>query len=168
MDRPRYLLVCPPVAQRLWSWPWFRKRSRLERGVLTAIALTLAFGFALHETSHSFLRDPSQDVLIGIAGVGATFYIAYLVGMASLIREIKVRDGEREAYVGLLGGLGFCGLCGITIVFILAIDDRPLTWFAGFAFCCSAVSLLLLGSAVSALPLVAYDAARSAHINPDE
>jgi hypothetical protein len=88
--------------------------------------------------------------------------------MASLIREIRVRDGDRETYVGALGGLGFCGLYGITTIIVLAIDNRPLGLLGRVAFSCAAVSLLLLGSAVSALPLVAYDAGRSTHINPDE
>lgn len=107
--------------------------------------------------------------MIGIAGVGATIYIAYIVGMAGLLRETKVRSGERANFVGALTAFGICGLFGIGILFALAgQSNHRLRWIQGYGFACASVSLFCLGVMVGSLPLVAYDAIRSEHTNPDE
>ncbi|MBS1893965.1 MAG: hypothetical protein JST59_21920 [Actinobacteria bacterium] len=104
-----------------------------------------------------------------MAGVGATIYIAYIVGMASLLRETKIRNGDRANFVGLLTSFGICGLFGIGILFALAGQHgRPLRWFQEYGFACAAISLFCLGVMVSALPLIAYDLIGFEHTNPDE
>jgi hypothetical protein len=119
-------------------------------------------------TSQHFFRDPPAGLLIGIGGVGATIYISYVVGMSNLLRETKVRNGERESFVGTLTGFGISGFFGIGFIFVLAAQPTPLHWFQAFGFSCGAVSLFCLGVMVGALPLVAYDAARNAHLNQDD
>jgi asparagine N-glycosylation enzyme membrane subunit Stt3 len=157
------------VFERSWRLPWIKDRSPLERGIIGAVGLTLALGFVALETSRSFFRDPSPNLLIGIAGVGATIYIAYIVGMASLLRETKVRGGERANFVGFLTAFGVCGFFGIGIALVLAgRRDRSMLWIEQFGFAWGSISLFFLGGMVSALPLIAYDAIRNEHVNPEE
>ncbi len=145
-----------------------RSRSRLERGVFGSVAITVGAGLVFLLTSEHFFKDPPQALLIGIGGVGGTIYIAYIVGMSDLLRETKIRSGERAGFVGFLAGSGVTGLFGIGILLVLAAQPKPLQWYQAFGFACSSIALLILGIMVSALPLVAYDAARTAHLNPDE
>jgi hypothetical protein len=88
--------------------------------------------------------------------------------MSNLLRETKVRDGERESFVGTLTGFGISGFFGIGFLVVLTAQQTPLWWYQAFGFSCAATSLFFLGAMVGALPLVAYDAARTAHANPDE
>jgi hypothetical protein len=156
------------VTDWLWRLPWLRGRTPLQRGLFGSVGLTLTLGLVCLVTSQHFFRDPPHGLLIGIGGVGATIYIAYVVGMSSLLRETKVRNGERESFVGTLTGFGISGFFGIGILLVLDAQPRPLHWFQAFGFACGAVCLFCLGVMVSALPLIAYDAARTAHMNPDE
>jgi len=106
-------------------------------------------------------------MLEALAGVGATLFVSYSVGMSSLFQRIR-RDGETETLLGILVGLGLSGVVGVGFSLSLLDVTQPFIWPARFALCWAGESLVGLAGFIAVLPLFAYEDARARHLNPDE
>lgn len=65
-------------------------------------------------------------------------------------------------------GIGVCAVIGIGLALLLIVASTPLNWPHRVAFCWAGSSAECLGITVALPPLVAYESARTRHVNPDE
>jgi hypothetical protein len=156
-----------PVLRRIRLLPGLRSRSNIEFAVYaTMFCVFVIAGFSA-VSSPSFLRNPPNDLLEALAGVGATLFVSYSVGMSSLFQRIR-RDGETETLLGVLVGLGLSGVIGVGLSLALLDVSQPFGWLARFALCWASGSLVGLAAFIAVLPLFAYEDARARHVNQDE
>jgi drug/metabolite transporter (DMT)-like permease len=155
------------VFRRIRLLPGLRSRSNVEFGIYVALLCVLAIAGFASISSAPFLRNPPKPLLEALAGVGATLFVSYTVGMSSLFQRIR-RDGETETLLGVLVGLGLAGIGGVGLAVVLLDTATPFGWLGRFALCWAGGSLVCLSGFIAVLPLFAYEDARARHLNPDE
>jgi drug/metabolite transporter (DMT)-like permease len=155
------------VSSRIRRLPGIRSRSNAEIGAFAAFLLNLLVSVVLALTETHFLRDPKNELLGSLAGIGGAVFIAYTVGMTDLSREMR-RDSETETFLGFLVGFGLCGVAGICFALGLLEVAKPLGWLGHMAVLWSGASIFFLGCLVAALPLFAYERTRAKHLNQDD
>lgn len=99
----------------------------------------------------------SPDLLRTIATIGTTLLLAYVVETVWLVQRAQ-RDDEYEEWLGFVTGAGIAGFLGVVFALLLSehraaghanfIDEIGVAWVA--------VSLLILGAALIAHPLLAH------------
>jgi len=155
------------MAARIRRLPFLRSRSNVEFGAYAAFLADFVFAFALAASTPHMLRAPSSQLLVALAGVGGTLFIAYTVGVSNLFRQMR-RGSDVETLLGVLTSLGICGFGGVAIALSLLEAHQPLGWLEHLGLCWSAISLTFLGGFVAGLPRFAYEDSRVKHLNPKE
>lgn len=155
------------MLSRIRQFRGIRSRSNVEVGIYSAILANLVIAAALTvSTPHSF-RDPSRQLLQTFAGVGGAIFLAYTVGVSNLVRDVR-RGSDSETLLGFVTGLGISGILGVGLTLLLLDASEPLKGIDRLALYWATCSLTLLAGLVAGLPLIAYEDARSKHLNPDE
>lgn len=153
---------------RLRHLPILKARSNLELGAIAAVAAVLFLAVALSLFEGKYTTEPPSELLAALAGVSGTLFVAYSVVASSVVGEIRSRDREFQYRLGAMIGIGFCAVIGIGLALILMEARTPLNWPHRVALCRAGASAVFLAVTVAASPLVAYETARTRHVNPDE
>lgn len=101
----------------------------------------------------TFLNDlePSPELLRTMAGIGASFFLAYVIEASWLAKTFTSDD---EVFLGFLMGFACAGLLGV--IFALLLSERPAAEHFGrdqdLQFWWSAISLGGLGLLVAIQP----------------
>jgi drug/metabolite transporter (DMT)-like permease len=152
---------------RLRRLPVLRSRSNIEFGVYGAVFANFVFAVALTVSTPHVWRHPSHTLLEAFAAVGGAVFIAYTVVVTDLVRRVR-RDGESELLLGAVTGLGICGIIGVGLALLLIDAAEPFNWLNHLALYWATCSLTLLAGLVAGSPLIAYENARTKHLNPEE
>jgi drug/metabolite transporter (DMT)-like permease len=155
------------MTTRLRKLPVVRSRSNVEIGVYGAMLANLVIAAALTVSAPHTWQSPSQPLLEAFAGIGGAVFLAYTVVVTDLVRRVR-RDGESETLLGVVTGLGICGILGVGLTLLLIDASEPLGGLDHLALFWAFSSLTLLAGLVAGSPLIAYEDARSRHLNPDE
>lgn len=140
----------------------------MEIGALCAIVAVLLLALLMSFTERKYANQPSSELLVALAGVSGTLFVAYSVVASSVVRVVHTRDEELEYRLGAMVGIGMCAVIGIGSALLLTEATSPLDWPHRVAFCWAGSSAVWLAVAVAISPWVAYENARSRHLNPDE
>jgi amino acid transporter len=156
------------MPSRLRRAPILRSRSNLQIGSICASGAVLFLALLLSVFERKYTSEPSSELLVALAGVSATLFVAYSVVASNVVRDVRSRDRELEYRLGALVGIGICAVIGIGVALILTEASRPLDWPHQVALCWAGSSAVLLATAVAISPMVTFENARARHINPDE
>jgi cytosine/uracil/thiamine/allantoin permease len=122
-------------------------------GTACGLFLLVSVGSALFKE-----LEPSPELLRTIAGIGASFFLAYVIEAAWLIKRFPA--GKRsEIILGVLVGFAASGLLGV--IFALMLSELPVGESFGrsedFRFWWSILSLGGLGFLVALQPAIVHD-----------
>jgi hypothetical protein len=142
----------------------------MQREIATGIGSVCLLGLCLWPLSAVIAPEPSSELLRYMAALGGTFAIAYAIELSSVVRGLRFRGSDQEAYLGVIISTGLCGLLSIGLS--LAVSERAALkhWapLDQIAFSFSIGSLVLLGLIIVLLPALAYDRKRLTHLDPDD
>lgn len=101
--------------------------------------------------------NPSPELLRTMAGIGASFFLAYVIEAAWLAQRFP-KNARAEDSLGLLTGLAVSGLAGVVFALFLSetASSGPLNRSQDFYFWWSLVSLGGLGLLVALQPAVTH------------
>lgn len=126
---------------------------------LTFVSLLSALGAAGNLLADLDV-DPSPELLRTMAGIGASFFLAYVIEatwMATKPKFMRNNSTEGDAFMGFVTGLAVAGLAGVVIALILS-DNRPMNreFLREFTLWWSIVALVSLGFMVAMQPTLAH------------
>ena len=134
-----------------------RSISETQRGIGIALG-SVALVAACLSLAFASLGDPGKDLMYGLAGFGASVFLAYILEAVWLVDRIP---GHRRSanWIGFVAGLGFAGLSAVFVSLAVAahleaghsnaLDTIGLAW--------SVAAVVLLGAIVAYQPLLAAD-----------
>ncbi len=117
------------------------------------------FVFVISSLAAAVVDDlnPSTELLRTMAGIGASFFLAYVIEATWLAQRFP-KNERSEDFLGLLTGLAVSGLAGVVFALFLseAAPSGPLKGSHGFYFWWSLISLGGLGLLVALQPALTH------------
>jgi hypothetical protein len=127
----------------------------VTRGI--AGSATAIFVFALVASAAKPDLEPSPELLRTMTGIGASFFLAYVIEASWLAERFK-NDKRSEVFLGVITGLATCGLAGVFLALVLS-ERAPAENFGrteDIYFWWSMVSLGALGLLVAFQPAITH------------
>jgi hypothetical protein len=130
--------------------------SPIPRGIANALASVALASLGLF-FFFGAIPAASPELLRGIATIGATLVLAYVVEAVWLVGRVE-HDDEYEEWLGFVAGAGIAGFLGV--VFALLLSEHRVAGHSNFidkiGVAWAAVSLLILGFTLVLQPLLAH------------
>jgi uncharacterized membrane protein YfcA len=140
-----------------WKLPVLRGLSPLRRGFIETVAMISSA--TLVTVPGLLFLDPAipRETFDAAAQIGATLLVAYAVETSWWLKSHRIRNSNRENWVGYTSGIGACAFLGVIVALGLSIGSGDLNGIQTLGLAWSALTLTVLGALVATLPLLIYE-----------
>jgi len=107
---------------------------------------------------------PSPELLRTMAGLGVSFFLAYVIEATWLVRKVNLdSDGKSAVLLEVITGIAVCGLGAVGALLALSehSENQPYLWVDIYFFWWSLLALSFLGILVAVQPALAHELDRS-------